>query len=297
VQFFGGIYAGVAAQALLREIFAQCNAQFTMEPALADRKLWGYLPVSSARAALAQVAFAIGGVVDTSRSDKIFIGQLPERPTRMIGLERKLQGQRLEQKKAVTAVELTVHSFVKSTEQTKAFEGTLPCGEALVLFGEPVCDPVVSGATLLEAGANHLRLSVAAAGTVSVTAKRYLDNRNILHRTVAEQSVNLQQNPIRVDNATLISPQNAAAVADRLVNYYRWQYRTEFSLLLGSECPADLLVVCSAKGDNLKGMVERVEVDLARGCIVGLTMVASRIETLTLDYAGELWAGQQMGVL
>lgn len=296
-RFMGGIYEGTTAVEVLDAIFAVCGAGYSLEPELAGKRLWGHIKVCSAREALRQAAFAIGGVVDASRSEMVRISRLPERPSRLIDSNRKFVGQSLKQKRAVTGIELTAHSFVKSEEDTTVFVAELETGEYDILLNEPACELAATNAQIVDAGVNHLRLKLTQPARATVTGKRYKDAKRLLYRRLSEETPNLADDRVKVETATLVSGQNAQEVLERLCMYYGYGYESELELPLGAEHIADMIAVQSAQGDSLKGLVERIELDLTGGCVARLTICARKIETARFDFTGELYAGERQGVI
>lgn len=297
VQFLGGIYQGVSAREILAEIFSVCQVEYRLDMMLGEKLLWGHIPVCSAREALWQTAFAIGGVVDCSRDRLVKIYPLPTRPSVMITSGRKFAGQKLRQKKAVTGIEIAVHRYTESSETGEALKTTLQSGEYTMLLNEPMHDISVQGAELIASGANYLKLRLTQAGEVTVQGKRYLDSKQLIYTPMPGVPPNTAENRLSVDRATLVSPENAGEVLERLAGYYGRSYQTELTLLLGDEKIGDMVTLKTLGGENLKGLVERMELDLTGGCVVEMTICAERMAATEFDYAGELWAGQRQGVM
>lgn len=296
VRFMGGMYEGAEADTVLKEIFGLCRLEYCIDPVLASKELWGHIAAATARDALWQIAFAIGGVVDTSRSTCVRLYPVPTRPSVMIGHDRKFAGQKMKQKPTVTGIDMTTHRYGKGGEAAVVFEDTLPRGETTVLFDQPVCDLTVAGAELLTSGANYATLRVSRPGTVVLSGKKYTDAKQEVCRTMP-RAPNLTDNRLRVDGATLVSQKNVGEVLDRLTGHYARQYQSEFAVRLGSERVADMVAVRNKNGETLKGLVESISVNLTGGCIAKMTICAACMEMRSQCYTTELWAGQWMGVM
>lgn len=292
-SFFGGMYEGVTAATLVKQIFAAAGLPYYLEETLGSRQLWGFIPPGTARQALWQLAFAAGWVVDSSRSDRIRLLPPVERPSRMIGNDRKFLGQTIVQKPAVTGIQVAAHRYLPTDEVAVPFEDTMEPGEYTLTFREPLHSLTVTGGTLLAAGAGYIKLQVGQSGPVRVEGRRYQDMVQQFTGKVPGVGANQTEQLLQVTDATLVSPQTVGPLLERLCSYYGYHYQTEFSAELGQEQVADMVSVRSLRGENLKGMVERMDIDLVRGCIARMRLTANRVESRNRAYAGQLWAGEE----
>ncbi|MEG1390120.1 MAG: hypothetical protein RSD07_07140 [Angelakisella sp.] len=297
VRYHGGIYRDTPVGEVLRGLFSLTGGEFTLDDRLAAQKLSGYLGICTARQALGQISLAIGGIVDCSRSETVHIYPVPNRPSALIGPNRKLGGQKISLRPQVTGIDVTAHGFTATPERYTAFEEPLAPGGYTILFSEPTHALEVSGATVIEAAVNHVKLWVHTAGTVTVTGGRYLHSKQVVANSLSEQVANLADNRLKVENATLVHTGNAGEVLERLRGCCERVLAGELSVRMGEERVADMIMVNGSKGENIKGIVERMETDLTRGCITKISIAAQRIETVSSSYTGELYSGQRWGVL
>lgn len=291
--FLGGIYQGITAASLAEEIFAAAGLTYQLEETLGRQLLWGYIAPGTARQALWQLAFAAGWVVDSSRSDRIRLLPPAQRPSRMIGNDRKFLGQTIVQKPVVTGVQVAAHRYQPTDELSVPFEDSLAAGEYTVAFHEPLHSLTVEGAVLLAQGAGFARLRVDRPGPVKLEGRRYKDMVQQFSRSIPGAGANRAEQLLQVTNATLVSPQTVTPLLERLCDYYSYRYQTEFSAVLGQEVVGDMVSVRSIQGENLKGMVERLEIDLVRGCVAKMRLTANRVESRSRAYAGQLRAGEE----
>ncbi|MEG1391062.1 MAG: hypothetical protein RSD07_11900 [Angelakisella sp.] len=296
-RYDGGIYEGVTAAALVEQIMSSAGVSYTLEPSLAGVTISGCLPICTHRRALQQVAFALDAVVDCSRGDAVKIYPKPERPTALVSYERKFDGQALKLKPFITGVDVVAHRYLKTAEERELFKDTLAPGSYRIEFGAPMYGLVVTGASITHAGVNYATVRVEATGEVLLVGKEYTDSRQTVSRRLASAPPNVPPNILKVEDATLVSASNAGAVADAVLEYHQLRYQNDFKLRLGSERVSDMLLVRSLRGENLRGMVETMDIDLTGGCIASVKMVGMRVDTLSQHYAGELRAGERTGVL
>ncbi len=283
---------------IVAEIMASADAEYELDEALADIPLSGWIPVCAHREALQQVAIAIGAVVDCSRSDKVLIYAPPERPTSRITYARKFVGQALKVKPLVTGVDVVAYSYRPGGDERELLnEEELAPGVYEVLFDTPVHSLVATGATVLESGANYARLQVDIAGPVILAGQEYAERKRTVSRRMASLPANTSANILTVEEATLVSPNNAGSVAQRIFDYYQLRHENEFSLVVGDEGLADIVMVDSLNREKLKGVIESMSIDLTGGFVAKVRVCGDRINTLAADYAGEIYAGEPVGVM
>ena len=152
----------------------------------------------------------------------------------------------------------------------------------------------VTGATLAGRGVNRCTLTVAKAGEVCVTGRKYVDSTIILRRAAANLPPNAQDNELTVTDATLVSPDRAAAVANRVLDYYAQRYEQTFRMIAGDEKLADRLIVQSFGGEMVRGVLTKLEFDLTGGFVADAKVVGRRLSGTAAAYAGdEIHAGER----
>lgn len=285
----GGVYDTTAAL-LAADILA--GYAYDLDPALSAERVRGYLPMGTRREALQQLAFALGAVVDCSRSDKIKIYPPPARPSSQITYRRKWQGSKVALRPLITGVAVTAHQYVPGAAE-EVFSDTLEAGTHQITFSDPVAAPAVTGAVLLDWGNNFAVVQVASAGEVVITGRKYTDAQTVIRRTAVDLPANAQDNVLEVKAATLVSPDRADAVAQRVLDYYAKRYEQTFTMLAGDEQLADMLIVESFGGERVRGSLERMEFDLTGGYVAGVRVVGQRLSVTAAAYTGEIHAGER----
>ena len=286
----GGVY-DTTAGALVAEILTGYDYQIS--PDLAQSKVQGWLPIGTRRSALQQLAFAIGAVVDCSRSDKIKIYPAPQRPSAMITGKRKLQGSKVSLRPLVTGVSVTAHRYQLGTAVEELFKDTLPEGIHQITFQEPVAEIKVTGGKLIDSGSNSATVSVASAQEVTLSGQKYKDHQTVHHYRADGLPPNVLDNEVQVEQATLVSPDRAPGLARRILDYYDRRYEQSFRLVAGSERLADMLIVESFGGELLRGSLEKMEFDLTGGYLADVCVVGRRLDATAAAYAGEIYAPER----
>lgn len=286
----GGVYDTTAA-ALAADILEGYDYQ--LDPSLAGQLVRGWLPVGTRRSSLQQLAFALGAVVDCSRSDKIKIYPPPTRPSSLITYQRKFLGSKVALKPLITGVVVTAHQYTLGATTEELFKDELVAGTHEIQFDSPVCCLEVTGATLQEWDNNYAILQVDAPGEVVITGRKYLETKSSVRQAAWDIPANAKANELTVDSATLVDPAAAPAVAARVLDYYANRYEQTFDMLAGEEVLADMLVVQSFGGEMVRGSLESMEFDLTGGYRASVKVVGQRISTTAAAYAGEIYAGER----
>lgn len=290
----GGVY-DTTAGALAADILD--GYSYTLDAELAAERVQGYLATGTRREALQQLAFAVGAVVDCSRSDLIRISPAPARASGMIAYDRKFQdGSKVTLNPLITAVAVTAHRYQAEDAASELYKDTLEPGTYQVTFSAPaVADSLtVTGATLAGRGVNRCTLTVTKAGEVCVTGRKYVDSTIILRRAAANLPPNAQDNELTVTDATLVSPDRATAVANRVLDYYAQRYEQTFRMIAGDEKLADRLIVQSFGGEMVRGVLTKLEFDLTGGFVADAKVVGRRLPGTAAAYAGdEIHAGER----
>lgn len=208
----GGIYTGQTVAEVVAEICG--DIPVLVETVYRGIKLYGWLPIASARDSLVQVLFAIGAWLHTDENGTLRVQKLWDGAASIIGPgsvhAANIQVKYLD---PVSSVAITEHQYIAGTEDVTLFEGTAQQGD-VIEFDEPAHTLTAEGFTVLESGANYAVLS---AGTGKLTGKSYVHNRRVVTRTVTEGAA---ENVEEIADATLVSLVNSSAVAQRMAAYY-----------------------------------------------------------------------------
>ena len=286
--FNGGVY-NLAAEVL-------DGYEYELDAALATESISGYLPIDTRRTALQQIAFAVGAVVDCSRSDKIKIFPAPERSSGLITYQRKFSdGNKVTLKPLITGVSVTSHRYTAGAETEELYKDELVAGTHQITFSSPaLADSLaVTGGTLVERGTNYCNVTVTTPGEVVVTGQKYIETTTVLQQTASNLPPNAQDNVLTVTDATLVSPDRAEALAQRILTYYAQRYEQTFRMLAGTEVLADMLIVESFGGEMVRGQLEKMEFDLTGGYRADVRVTGRRLSLGADAYTGEIYAGER----
>lgn len=274
--FYGGIYENIATKDLVEEIMNSAGFGYMIDESLQNIQLTGWIARCTHREALQQVAVAVGGYVDTSRSGSVKIRHLPDINGLYteLGRDRKHVGTTATLREYVTGVNITEHNYILNTDSVvKLYESSLEAGMNEILFSSPVSITTISGATIQEQGVNHCIVSVASAGTVVIRGYKYEDNTKVVSYKMAELPAGEKENIKEVSKATLISSSNSLEVAKRLFDYYQMRIEQGLTFVVGDEIVGGVANIEIAEGQYRKAVIEQLQTDLMGGFVTKATVI------------------------
>ena len=237
--FYGGIYSNKNAVDLLEEIFSKANVPYNISD-LANESVTGYIPYTSCREALMQVAFAVGAVVDTSNSDRINVYKLSGEITQTIPLNRIMQGQNFDEESKVTAVEVIAHRYIPIADSIKVYDASESGtgNNIFVKFSEPLHDlSITNGSFAVDDKGNVLKHTnyavITANANCVLTGKKYEHTQTVSTMKNSIITDTDTENIVSVQNATLVSSDNIDNVLERCYNYYSTNMQVNLKIIEG----------------------------------------------------------------
>lgn len=235
----GGIYAGQTVQEVVQDICGSIPVR--IKSSYQSIKLYGWLPFaqpakSSARDNLVRVLFAIGAYLGTDLDGVLRVENLWEGTCNVVTSRQMYEGGSVTTEAAVSEVQLEEYAYIADdkTDPETLFDGTAAAGDVIVFSG-PMHSLEATGVTILEAGANYAKIS---AGTGTVTGKPYIVNKRMVTEPV---TAGVPENVVTIQDATLVSLVNSAAVAKRLAKYYRSRETIDNAIVSDSDHPGQVV--------------------------------------------------------
>lgn len=260
-EFVGGIYGGQKVADVVAEIFAGEDFGCHVDAAYQDVQLNGYIPYGTKRAALVQIAFAIGAVVDTSNIDCVSIHPPQTAPTGDFNGDNTFEGLTLEHGDIVTGIRLTVHSYQPADDIEELYHNALT-GTAEIIFSDPHHSLYITGGEIKKTGSNYA--VVAGTGSdVILSGKKYIhstsqilkENKDIVfNKTVKE-----------VQDATLINTDNAQQALDRIYDYYQHAEKVVGDALLEDKVIGQVVTVDTGYDGVRTGIIESIDYGFGGG--------------------------------
>lgn len=227
IPYYGGIYTNTKAVDILRDIFSVAKIPYSIDSVFESFELTGYIPYTTCREALMQVAFAIQATVDTSNSEFVNIKPFVETISQSIPLDRIIQGQNFVVEDVVTSVEVTSHTYTPTNDTKEVYLATESgVGERIfVKFSEPLHTlEIVNGTFALNDKGEELKHSnyavINAYEGCILSGKKYDHTTEIHRKNNPFVHANDFEKTISVENATLVSKNNFAAVLEKCYEYY-----------------------------------------------------------------------------
>ena len=223
IPYYGGIYTNKNAVELLTDIFTVAKVPYRIDDVFADAVVTGYIPFTTCRDALMQVAFSIQAVVDTSNSEVVKVFALEEDVKQTVPLNRIMQGQNFADEETVTGVEVAVHSYKPITETVDVYDANESgTGQNIfVKFSEPLHDLSITSGEIVSRGTNY--------AIINANANCVLKGQKYEHTTQTKRKnnpvvlANETEKIVAIDNATLVSQYNIDNILNKC---YNWLIRT-----------------------------------------------------------------------
>jgi hypothetical protein len=311
LTYDGGIWlTPIAVGDLIKSMFDPIGVSYSIDPDLATIELTGWIPICNYREALQQVMFAAMGYATCARQNgfikmgKSFLKGVLSRgvncgvfgcgqshmwqqrwrqstwgdlvPETIITKAEKGSNQKLTLNKLVTGVEVTTHDISEGTGSRKLFEGILNIGDYKIIFSQPMHTLSATGATVTSNGANYAWLNVIADDTsVILSGLVYVDSQKKVGVYLDPPEPDVKSNIIPVPNATLVSSTNGLAVTQNLYDYYEQRYLQKVRLYAPVAVTGNVVLIDTLYARQIRGTVEKMVLDLARGYTVQAEIVGS----------------------
>lgn len=242
----GGIYVAQPAGPLIREICG--DVPVYIQPNLENIALYGFLPyvspsgtagarTGSAKDNLLQVLIAINAPVRDDASGTLRIENLSTEVSSVLDEDRIYRkGASVEDDVLVTSLTLIEHQYIQGSESKELFSGTTTEGQVIV-FSEPCNNLAAQGFNIEASGANF---AVVSSGTGTLTGVPYVHAMREITRSVSKSAA---ENPVRIEDATLVSITNSADVANRLVAYYQCRKTIHIDATIQFEDAGDVVSI------------------------------------------------------
>lgn len=269
--YMGGIWTSpINAEDLIGDILTAAGSAYELDSALVGEQVKGWIPICSYREALQQIAFVVGAWVTCSRAGVIRIlkttlaSELSAYEYKITKAQKGIQ-QELTLLPLVTDAEITTHDYVSNTDETTLFNGTLTAGEHIIKFNAPMHDLSLSGAIFVEEGINHAVINVSTPGEVVLTGQGYTNTQSIFAVRNTSLDTTVPRNIMQITDATLAHSGNGTEIAQRVYDYYQQRYKQDVKLYAPSVEPGSSVLIDTLYDQQIAGMVEKMEMDLAKG--------------------------------
>lgn len=272
-DYYGGIYTGQTVRGAVADICK--NFPVSVASNVAGIKLYGWLPISTRREALAQVLFAISAAFVEDATGNFTVAGLSHEQTREIPESETSENSSIEYISPAIDVIVLEHQYTEGQEEITLFEGTTSAGD-IITFSEPCHSLVASGFTITEQGANY---AIVSSGSGKLTGKKYIHStREVKGKRTQTRTVDENESKIRVEEATLVSLVNSRAVADRLADYYACAERIIADVSYQADDAGDVLSQYHPyDGNMVQTCIESLDITLSGKLLAKMTSLVGYI--------------------
>lgn len=259
-QFMGGIYDAAPVSDILSGIMAGEGITYFLDDVYAGTTVSGYLPICTKRAALQQLAFAIGALVDTSYDRQLYIYPQQTEVTGEFTARDIRLGLSVEHSDIITGIRLYAHSYDRGVESAQLYKGILP-GTTKIEFSEPYHSLSITGGTLGDHDANYAYIT-GTGGEVVLTGLKY--NHSTVSMLKENPNVTQNKNIAEVKDATLVTSQNAQAVLDRVYRYYSSNESISFRATINDQELGNRVNVATGFRGMMTGNITKLDFKFSR---------------------------------
>lgn len=211
---YGGLYTAVPITNVLSDILGTIS--YELDESFADKTVTGYLPISTKRVALQQLAFSIGAIIDTSRSETILILPYPKLASATFDKSKIFRGIQTEIEAIATSVKLTEHNYYTKNETETLYEEILN-GTITIELSTPHRAYEITNGTIVASHPNYITIT-GTGNTVTLTGKIYTDKTRVLKKENPRTTASTLKKEIEFTDCSLICSNNSEEVIDRLAD-------------------------------------------------------------------------------
>lgn len=282
----GGIQASVIIQQVFDDV--EANIQFELDPSLTTKIVKGWFPVTSARKTLQQIAFSIGAYITCTRSNRIRILPMEKigsisTTDYIITKDQKALNSPVSLKPFITKIELISHNYVYDNGEGPNvgrvfFDGNVAVGRHLILFDVLSQVKEFTGTATWTVhvdfyfNINYVIVDVTVAGTLKISHLAGFYHTTNSHSISSSASVPVN-NTIRVETVYSIVPSYASEAMERMFYYYAQRHLQKTKLFGHPIKVGDSVVIDTQSDKKIKGIVERLKIDLAKGFVSEVDIV------------------------
>jgi len=267
-KFMGGVYDQVKAKQILESIMQDEGIPYFIDTALENKLVSGYLPICSKRAALQQLAFAIGAVVDTSYDRNLYLYPMRTTDITQIKQEELFTKLSFSHSDVITGIKLAVHEYLKGDETMELYKGYL-VGSTKIEFSEPMHSLVIQGGTISEQGDNYARINGTGVQVV-LSGKKYIHNTFNINKD--NDRVTHNRNIAEVKKATLVTKENMQEVLERIYNDCIKNESISCRLVVDNHELGDLVELDTFKGKR-QGIITKLDFKFSRNEITAEAVI------------------------
>lgn len=281
---------GLGGSRILVDIFVDMPFTYSLDSSYVNSGIiTGWIPPCTRREALQQLCFRLGAIATCARSNVVNIipmelaSDLTEYDFTLTDAEKGLQSP-VELKPLVTGAEVWSHAFNYIETDKIFFSGTLSVGEHIFPVNDVVLETgLVSGTVDVDwdsywTYSNNFIVTVLIEKAFTLTLDTYFEFTKKRHLVSVAPPTGKSPNIIKIEDAPLIGSYNTVqapgtTTAQRVYDYYQQRYIQKTRLTASEIAPGDSVLIDTQSSKQIKGVVEKMTTDLARGCVQDIEIV------------------------
>lgn len=270
----GEVYRKIKAGEIIGKIMNSFgNVDYEVQEEVANNVLTGYLGIQSHRAALQQVAFACGAVVDCSRSDKVRIFKTSKQTSQNIETQRKFIGTSVKLDTYVSEVAIEYSTYSAEEQNTELFRGELLKGNNYVEFSEPckIDTLQITSGILQEKKTNYVVIEMQEDGECVITGIKYKATKNTVKSSVESLEAGEVENTKKYSGCTMIDAVQAQKIAKNILDYYSLRQIVSMRIINDGERVGDWCNVADLSEKTMVTGIVSQSLDLSGGNIAEMT--------------------------
>lgn len=274
---------------LLSNALALYNIPYELDPSLEGHIIAGWIPHCSYREALQLICFRIGAYIDCREGVLKFIpaklaSEISEYDFTITDAEKGMS-QAVSLRPLVAGVEILTHSFlfyegdVYESRYTSIFSNDLDEGIYTIMHDQSRAARgyryvgSTASITIIKHHANYTTIDVTTAGFVLAGVAYKDDKTRKVGIYIDGIETFASPNIVKVDNATLITEADYGPVLQRAYDYYQQRLIQKAKLFAPEVRAGDVVLVDTIYNKKIRGVVEKMSIDLAKGMIADVEIV------------------------
>lgn len=259
-QHYGGMYLNTPLKDVLKDIIGDAF-KYTIDPKVESLVVSNYLPIKTRRENLHQVMFTLGLIIKHDENgDAIFTAVDTQAAT--IPIETTYTKGSVKYATPVSKVTLTEHSYIKTANdnQVTLYESSSGTeqDDQPIKFMNPCYDLQTTGElVIIESGVNYAKVQ----GVGTLTGKEYTHIQRDVVVTNPDATVD---NPLDVQNVTLVNILNSSAIAERLIKYNSNTSSIKMSFVHNGEGPNDYVDFISPFFEPEDGFLKKMDFTISK---------------------------------
>lgn len=260
-DYLGGMYINMPVRNFLDDVLD--NRAYSLDVSFENYTVNGYLPICTRREALQQLAFSMGAMVTTQGTDVIYLLPVPTQANGEFAQKQIFVGAKAEIKPRIYRLEVSAHSYTKSSEVVTLMSNKEVFGEAeLFTFYEPHYDYAIQGGTIIDSGVNWVKIN--ANGAVTLNAKTYIHNTSVYAKQNPLATAAERNNVFSVTEATLVHKGNVQAVLNRLYAVKQLRQTLTQEAVISGQRTGDIVTSVNAWESKMRGYITAMESNLTQ---------------------------------